>query len=87
MAITDVESYLNQLVGRMVRVKQSGVDDLYLNVLSLNAIGLLVQDPDYEYFVPWATVSNLRLASEHEQARMGRPEFRQRIGNPVIEVE
>ena len=87
MATTDIEGYLNQLVGRMVRIAQAPGDDLYLNVLSLNTIGLLVQDADYEYFIPWTAVINLRLATEAERQRMGSPEFRRRIENPVLDID
>lgn len=84
MATTDAESYLNQLVGRMVRIKQIGGDDLYLNVLSLNAIGMVVQDSNFEYFLPWATVSYLRLATAAEQSTSGSPQLRRRLELPVL---
>jgi hypothetical protein len=87
MATTDIEGYLNQLVGRMVRIAQTSGDDLYLNVLSLNTIGMLVQDADYEYFIPWTAVINLRLATDPERARMGSPEFRRRIEKPVLDMD
>jgi hypothetical protein len=87
MSTINIESYLTQLVGRMVRIAQVQGDDLYLNVLSLNATGVLVQDDDYEYFIPWASIINLRLATDSERQRMGSPEFRRRIEHPVLDLE
>jgi hypothetical protein len=87
VATTDVESYLNQLVGRTVRIKQYGDSDLYLNVLALNGIGLLVQDSSYEYFIPWAAISNLRIASDEETLKIGSPELRRPQVRPVLQPE
>ena len=84
MAVTDAESYLDQLVGRMVQLQQ-GNTSLFINVLSLNAIGLLVQDREHEYFIPWASIDHIRLADDNEVARVGTPVFRQRENHPVLE--
>jgi hypothetical protein len=77
--------YLNQLVGRTALVWQHGdAAGQLLNVLSLNAIGLLVQDAEYEYFVPWASVRHVRLASEGERQQIGSPAARHRRQHPVL---
>jgi hypothetical protein len=81
----DVERFLNQLVGRTALVWQlADKSGQLLNVLSLNGLGLLVQDAEYEYFVPWASVRHVRLATEVERKQIGSPAPRTRRQRTVL---
>ena len=83
----DVESYLNQLVGRMAMIRLRGGEEMFLNVLALSTMGLLVQDREDEYFVPWSSVVLTRLARDSEITKVGSPELRKRRRRPILDSE
>lgn len=57
----------------------------YLNVLSINTLGILVQDQSFEYFIPWASIQFVRLATSHEMSRLGSLELRPRLEQGVLD--